>query len=73
MRKSDDKILVTAHLIDAVTDDYIWSETYDRDLRDIFEVQSDIAQHIASKFQLKALGTGEKKYPHPSYPEYPGI
>jgi TolB-like protein len=60
LRKEDDKIMVTAHLIDAVTDDYIWSETYDRDLKDIFEVQSDIAQHIASKFQLR-LSVQEKK------------
>ena len=60
LRKENDSIIVTAHLIDAVSDDYIWSETYERDLRDIFKVQSDIAQQIASKFQIQ-LSEQEKK------------
>ena len=60
VRKEGEKILVTAHLIDPASDHYIWSETYDRDLKDIFELQSDIALNIASNFQLR-LSNQEKK------------
>jgi len=52
LRKQGNKIRVTAQLIDATTDDHIWSVDYDRELKDIFEVQSDIAQHIAEKFEI---------------------
>jgi TolB-like protein len=65
LRKEDDKILVTAHLVDALSDGYIWSETYDRDLKDIFEVQSDIARHIASKFQIQLSKQEEKNIATP--------
>lgn len=40
-------VRIVAQLIDVATDDHIWSETYDRDLKDIFAVQSDVAAKIA--------------------------
>ena len=56
VRKSGNKIRVTAQLIEAETDSHLWSETYDRELDDIFAIQDDIAAHIleALKFQLSA-------------------
>jgi TolB-like protein len=53
VRKQGSKVLITAQLINGETDEHIWSETYNRELKDIFEVQSDIAQQIARKFQTK--------------------
>ena len=44
---------VNAQLIDARTDAHLWAQTYDRDLSDIFAIQSDIAQSIAGQLQAK--------------------
>ena len=52
VRKSGNKIRVVAQLIDVNTDEHLWSETYDRELTEIFAIQSDIAGKIAD--QLKA-------------------
>ena len=46
--RSQDLVRVTAQLIDASTDRHLWSETYDRDLRDVVSLQADVAQSIAS-------------------------
>jgi len=46
VRKAGDKVRITAQLIDAVHDRHLWSETYDRELTDIFAVQGEIANAI---------------------------
>src|SRR5262249_29310488 len=48
VRKAGDKVRITAQLIDAGSEAHLWSEDYDRELKDIFVVQSDIAQHVAN-------------------------
>jgi adenylate cyclase len=48
VRKAGGKVRVTAQLINAINDAHLWSEDYDRDLKDIFTVQTDIAQHVAN-------------------------
>ena len=53
VRKSGNTIRITAQLIDARTDQHIWAETFDSELKDIFEVQSEIARSIAQKFQIE--------------------
>jgi len=56
---SGDRVRINAQLIDTQTDSQIWAEQYDRKLEDIFALQSELAQTIAT--QLKAtLSTGEK-------------
>ncbi len=56
---SGDRVRINTQLIDTQTDTQIWAEQYDRKLEDIFSLQSELAQTIAS--QLKAtLSTGEK-------------
>ncbi|MFC2124380.1 adenylate/guanylate cyclase domain-containing protein [Bacteroidota bacterium] len=50
--KSEDKIRVTVQLIEAAKDEHIWSEQYDRELEDIFEVMSDISQEVASEVKV---------------------
>ena len=54
--RQDDRIRVTAQLIRGSTDEHFWSETYDRDLRDVFAVQSELAQAIARKVQVTVTG-----------------
>lgn len=47
------KVRVNAQLIDARTDAHLWAQTYDRDLADVFAIQSDVAQAIAEQLQAK--------------------
>ena len=49
IQRDADKIRVNVQLIDAATDDHIWSRLFDKDLNDIFETQSEIAVQVASE------------------------
>jgi TolB-like protein/cytochrome c-type biogenesis protein CcmH/NrfG len=57
VRKAGNQVRITAQLIDVATDSHLWSETYDRELEDIFAIQSEISESIAAALQV-ALGTG---------------
>jgi TolB-like protein/class 3 adenylate cyclase/Tfp pilus assembly protein PilF len=54
------KVRVNAQLIDARNDAHLWAQTYDRDLADVFAIQSEIAKAIADQLQTK-LSPNEKK------------
>jgi TolB-like protein/Flp pilus assembly protein TadD len=58
VQKAGDRIRVIVQLIDASGDNHVWSETYDRELKDVFGVQSEIAQSIATALRAK-LSPGE--------------
>ena len=58
VRKSGNRIRVTAQLIELRTDSNIWSQTFDRELDDIFAVQDEIARGIAEALEVN-LGVGE--------------
>jgi adenylate cyclase len=47
VRRAQDKIRITAQLIDALTGNHIWAERYDRELKDVFSVQSEVARQVA--------------------------
>ena len=49
VRRADNTVRITAQLIDAGTDKHVWSETYDRELNEIFAIQDEIAGAIAQK------------------------
>jgi TolB-like protein/Tfp pilus assembly protein PilF len=53
VRKAGNRVRITAQLINAGDDFHIWSETYDRNLEDIFEVQDEIAKKIANTLREK--------------------
>ena len=53
VQRAGGKVRVNAQLIDALTDAHLWAQTYDRDLSDVFAIQSDIAQSIAGQLQAK--------------------
>ena len=59
VRRAAGKVRVTGQLIRAATDEHIWAETYDKDLTDIFAIQSELAQKIAGALQT-ALSPQEK-------------
>ena len=58
VRKAGEQVRVTAQLIDAETDRHLWSETFDRALRDVFTIQDEIAAAIGGALQVELLGEG---------------
>jgi adenylate cyclase len=55
VRKAGEKLRITAQLIEAASDTHLWSQTYDRELDDVFAIQDDIARQIAEVLQVKLL------------------
>ncbi len=53
VRRAGNQVRIVAQLIDARTDEHLWAETYDRELKDIFAIQSEIAQQIAAALQAR--------------------
>ena len=53
VQRAENRVRVNAQLIDARTDANMWANTYDRDLADVFAIQSEIAQTIANQLQAK--------------------
>jgi hypothetical protein len=54
VRKSGERMRITAQLVDGATSEHIWSQIYDRDVRDIFGVQTDIATSVAEARAVQA-------------------
>ena len=59
VQRSGNRVRVNAQLVDARTDRHVWGQTYDRDLADVFAIQSQIAKAIADQLQAK-LSPSEK-------------
>jgi adenylate cyclase len=53
VRKANDRVRITAQLIDAMTGYHMWAQRYDRDLKDIFAVQEEIARRITKELALR--------------------
>ncbi len=53
VRQADDRVRIIAQLIEAREDKHIWAETYDREVKDIFAIQSDVAEKIAGVLSVK--------------------
>jgi serine/threonine protein kinase/tetratricopeptide (TPR) repeat protein len=53
VRRAGDRVRIVAQLIDASTDQHLWAETYDRDLTDIFAIQSEVALQIAAALRAE--------------------
>src|SRR5438309_2829925 len=60
VRRAGNRVRVNVQLINANNDEHIWAEDYDRDLTDVFAIQTDLAQKIASALQAK-LSPNEKE------------
>src|SRR6266853_1922876 len=57
VQRSANRVRVSAQLIDARNDTHVWAEKYDRELADIFAIQSEIAEKIADQLQAKLSPT----------------
>jgi TolB-like protein/Tfp pilus assembly protein PilF len=57
VRRSGNRVRVNVQLIDAETDEHVWANDYDRDLTDVFAIQSDLAHEIANALQAKLSDT----------------
>jgi adenylate cyclase len=54
-RKAGNRIRVTTQLIDVAQDKHLWAQNYDRNLDDVFEVQSDVARQVAESLRVRIL------------------
>ena len=56
VRRSGTRVRIVAQLIDARSDQHVWAESYDRELEDIFAIQAEVADRIASALQVTLSG-----------------
>jgi TolB-like protein/tetratricopeptide (TPR) repeat protein len=74
VRRSGSRVRITAQLIDAGTETHLWSETYDRELEDVFAIQDEVANVIASalvdSFQGQATPAVDRSKVFASYEAY---
>ena len=64
VRQSGTRLRITAQLINADTGYHLWSETYDRELTDVFAIQDEIAANVVDALRLKLLG---EEIPRPTH------
>jgi len=60
VRKQGDQVRIVAELVNAADGTELWSRTFDRELKDIFAVQAEIAEAVATSLELTVLGTQDK-------------
>jgi serine/threonine-protein kinase len=60
VRKQGDKVRIVAELVNAADGTELWTRTFDRELKDIFAVQAEIAEAVATSLELTVLGTQDK-------------
>ena len=61
VRKTDNRVRITARLVNATDGFNLWSETSDREMNDIFAIQADIARSVADALRVTLLGGEQKK------------
>lgn len=61
VRKGADKVRITAQLIRVDGEGHLWAETYDRELKDVFAVQIDVAGRVADALKVRLVGGGEQR------------
>jgi len=59
--KAGNKLRITAQLIQTSDGNHLWSDTYDRDMQDIFAVRSEVAQQVAATLKIRLLGEEKRK------------
>ena len=62
VRRADDRVRITAQLINGKTGYHLWSESYDRKLSDIFALQMDIAEAVTGALEVVLLGNAAMKF-----------
>ena len=59
VRRAGNQIRIVAQLINVETNEHLWAETYDKDFTQIFEIQSNVAEQIASALEAKLIAAGK--------------
>ena len=62
VRMAGDRVRITTQLIEVETDSHLWSESYDRELSDIFAVQDEIAAKVGEALKVALLGADSKAH-----------
>jgi adenylate cyclase len=62
VRRADNKVRITAQLVNTQTGYQIWSQSYDRDLKDILELQTSVAVAVSEALQVKLMGDATTKF-----------
>ena len=73
VQRAGNRVRVNAQLIDARTDAHLWAQTYDRDLADIFAIQSEIAKTIAGQLEAKLSPREENAIERPPTSDIPAF
>jgi adenylate cyclase len=60
VRKAGNRLRVTVQMIDAPRDRHVWAESYDRNLDDVFAIQSDIAERVAAALRARVAPSGSR-------------
>jgi adenylate cyclase len=68
VRKAGNHLRITVQLIDVGSQGHVWSHTYDRELDDVFALQSEMAKRVAEALQVKLLAREEARLDHRSAP-----
>ena len=66
VRKSGNRVRITAQLIEARSDTHLWSQTWDRELNDLFAVQDEIAAAVVAQLKVRLLEAPKAKKPNPA-------
>jgi serine/threonine-protein kinase len=69
VRTAGSRLRVTAQLINVEDGYHLWSQRYDRQMQDVFEIQDEIADSIASALRMKLVGEGEEARPRRHSPD----
>jgi adenylate cyclase len=64
VRKAKDRLRITAQLINVADGFHIWSQTFDRNLEDVFAVQEEIARHVVAALRVNLLATDASRLKH---------
>jgi TolB-like protein len=62
VRRAGDRLRVTAQLIDAMTDDHLWADTYDGNVEDVFAIQERLARMIVDALELRLTADEEQRF-----------
>jgi IS30 family transposase len=61
VRRAGRRVRITAQLVQAASDSHLWSESYDRELRDVLAMDADVAQAVANKVQVTMSGEEHRR------------
>lgn len=61
VRKAANKVRITVQMIDAVTEGHLWVQNYDRQMDDIFSIQSEIAEKVADALKVKLIDSARRR------------